>query len=148
MSARAALVNGVHTVIKITAILGTNPLKKITRSVIGVGMDAAAKVVQKDFEDEVKGWKHKPAFSITGSGDDKRSVTTDDEIFLYQDLGTKPHIIRPTRKRALSWPGASHPVKVVHHPGTKAQGFTVRVQRKAASRLLEAMNKAMEAALR
>ena len=31
---------------------------------------------------------------------------------------TRPHIIRPTNKKALFWPGAGHPVKAVHHPGS------------------------------
>lgn len=31
--------------------------------------------------------------------------------------GARPHEIRPRFKRALFWPGAGHPVKVVHHPG-------------------------------
>lgn len=33
--------------------------------------------------------------------------------------GSKPHIIRPKNKKALYWKGADHPVKLVHHPGTK-----------------------------
>lgn len=41
----------------------------------------------------------------------------------YVELGTVPHIIRPREKRALFWPGAPHPVGVVHHPGTRPQPF-------------------------
>lgn len=33
--------------------------------------------------------------------------------------GSPPHIIRPKKKKALYWSGASHPVKEVNHPGTK-----------------------------
>ena len=32
---------------------------------------------------------------------------------------TGPHDIFPLKKKALFWPGARHPVKVVHHPGSK-----------------------------
>ncbi|MFA7174567.1 MAG: phage virion morphogenesis protein [Kiritimatiellia bacterium] len=32
---------------------------------------------------------------------------------------TKPHVIRPKNGKALFWPGASHPVKSVNHPGSK-----------------------------
>ncbi|MYL45052.1 hypothetical protein GLV94_05305 [Virgibacillus halodenitrificans] len=39
----------------------------------------------------------------------------------YLEEGTPPHVIRPKNKKALYWYGASHPVKEVHHPGTKAQ---------------------------
>lgn len=31
---------------------------------------------------------------------------------------TSPHTIRPVNGRALFWPGAKHPVKAVHHPGS------------------------------
>lgn len=42
-------------------------------------------------------------------------------IFVHE--GTRPHDIYPVIKRALFWKGAAHPVKVVHHPGTRAQPF-------------------------
>lgn len=32
---------------------------------------------------------------------------------------TSPHVIKPKFKKALSWPGAKHPVKSVNHPGSK-----------------------------
>ncbi|GAU08140.1 phage virion morphogenesis protein [Desulfoplanes formicivorans] len=32
---------------------------------------------------------------------------------------TKPRTIRPRTKKALVWPGASHPVTSVRHPGSK-----------------------------
>ena len=32
---------------------------------------------------------------------------------------TKPHVIRPKRKKALAWPGGRHPVRKVSHPGSK-----------------------------
>jgi len=38
-------------------------------------------------------------------------------------LGTRPHVIRPRRKKALYWPGADHPVKSVQHPGTRGRDF-------------------------
>ncbi len=41
----------------------------------------------------------------------------------YVEEGTPPHEIRPKNKRALSWPGAKHPVRGVSHPGTKATAF-------------------------
>jgi len=37
--------------------------------------------------------------------------------------GTRPHDIKPKNGKALFWPGASHPSKVVHHPGTKSNPF-------------------------
>ena len=38
----------------------------------------------------------------------------------FLEEGTAPHIIKPKNKKALSWHGASHPVRQVNHPGTKA----------------------------
>lgn len=71
-----------------------------------------------------RGWRHRVTWRIERKGDDQSDVVTDDEIFFYQDQGTKPHVIRPKRKRALSWPSAAHPVRRVNHPGTPAQRFT------------------------
>lgn len=59
--------------------------------------------------------------TVNGGGS---SVTgyfgSDSEIFGYLERGTRPHVIRPRFKKALFWPGARHPVKMVRHPGTKA----------------------------
>ncbi len=38
---------------------------------------------------------------------------------LDQGGKTAPHEIRPRNGKALFWRGASHPVKVVHHPGSR-----------------------------
>jgi len=42
-------------------------------------------------------------------------------IFVHE--GTSPHIIRPKNKKALFWKGAKHPVRLVRHPGTRANPF-------------------------
>jgi hypothetical protein len=41
----------------------------------------------------------------------------------YVLYGTRPHDIRPALKQALYWPGARHPVRGVHHPGTRPNPF-------------------------
>lgn len=41
----------------------------------------------------------------------------------YVELGTKHHIIRPRMKKALWWEGATHPMSIVRHPGTRPQPF-------------------------
>ena len=64
----------------------------------------------------------------------------DDEDYAFFVLqGTSPHDIYPSSKRALYWPGADHPVTVVHHPGTRADPFT--------DRAMEALERASEALL-
>lgn len=40
--------------------------------------------------------------------------------------GSRAHVIRPRTKKALFWQGAKHPVRVVHHPGTRANPFFAR----------------------
>jgi len=39
------------------------------------------------------------------------------------ETGTKPHEIKPKEKKFLYLHGAKHPVKKVHHPGTKAHAI-------------------------
>lgn len=45
----------------------------------------------------------------------------------FVEFGTQPHEILPSTKEALFWPGAAHPVKAVHHPGTKANDYLGRI---------------------
>lgn len=42
---------------------------------------------------------------------------------IYVHEGTRPHVIMPVNKMALYWNGAPHPMRAVHHPGSKAQPF-------------------------
>lgn|SRR3990167_1151960 len=42
---------------------------------------------------------------------------------LYVHEGTKAHLILPSKKKALFWKGAAHPMRAVRHPGTKANPF-------------------------
>jgi hypothetical protein len=39
------------------------------------------------------------------------------------EMGTAPHVITPSNKKALYWPGADHPVARVNHPGTAPQPY-------------------------
>ncbi|GAX54742.1 HK97 gp10 family phage protein [Streptomyces olivochromogenes] len=42
----------------------------------------------------------------------------------YVEVGTRPHLITPNGKGALSWEGAEHPVNEVNpHPGTTPTNF-------------------------
>jgi hypothetical protein len=45
----------------------------------------------------------------------------------FVQFGTAPHMIFPKDKEALYWPGADHPVRSVHHPGTRANPFMERI---------------------
>jgi len=56
---------------------------------------------------------------------DGNSVTvgTDRPYAGAHQFGSRPHVIRAKNKRALFWPGASHPVRQVNHPGLPARPF-------------------------
>ena len=41
------------------------------------------------------------------------------------EKGTKAHVIKPKNKKALYWKGATHPVKKVNHPGSKAKPYLI-----------------------
>lgn len=53
------------------------------------------------------------------------AVGTDLSYAPLVEHGTRAHIIYPRDKQALWWPGARHPVRSVHHPGTKAQPYLI-----------------------
>jgi hypothetical protein len=41
----------------------------------------------------------------------------------WVEEGTGPHVILPKTKKALFWPGAAHPVRMVFHPGTRPHPY-------------------------
>ena len=51
----------------------------------------------------------------------RASVGTDAPRGVWLEYGTKPHDIVARAKKALWWPGASHALTRVHHPGTSAK---------------------------
>lgn len=50
-------------------------------------------------------------------------IGTNVEYARFVEEGTEPHDIYPRTKQALFWPGADHPVAVVHHPGGQAYPY-------------------------
>jgi hypothetical protein len=130
--------------------------------------DEIATEIAKDYESTVRTWKRKPEFvtEVSMDGGPKIEVSTDDEIYRYVEEGTKPHLIRPRRAKALlfpsgyraktlvrsigSLPGGSHgktvAAQVVHHPGTLARQFSrviwERWQPRFRQRMTNALNRA------
>lgn len=43
----------------------------------------------------------------------------------WVEKGTRPHTIKPKRKKALYWQGAGHPVRIVHHPGGAKKPYLI-----------------------
>ena len=95
-----------------------------------------AKATKRGLERDVADWQTKPVFTITVIDEFTVEIATDNDIYLYQDGGTKPHVIRPKVKSALAFSLPTVGViitKKVNHPGTQAQQWTLR-EAKAAER--------------
>ena len=60
------------------------------------------------------------------------------------EFGTRPHIIRAKNKKALYWKGATHPVKKVNHPGSKAKPYLIPAFDKEKDQFLEKLKEAIE----
>ena len=64
--------------------------------------------------------------SITEHSDATTATVGTNKIYgRWQHFGTRPYTIRPKRKKALAWKGASHPIKKVKHPGLKPRPFLI-----------------------
>jgi len=62
---------------------------------------------------------------------------------IYVHEGTSAHIIRPVSRKALYWKGASHPVKSVRHPGTRANPFMKKGAEKSEGQVQLSFQKAV-----
>jgi hypothetical protein len=123
---------------------------------------------KKLYEQVTSSWQHKPAFVVTVTGDSV-TVTTADEIFGYVDLGTRPHIIRPTGGKMLRFnaggfvpktmprslssgsgsPGSGQVfAREVHHPGTKPRNFDITIAKKRAKPFATEMQRAIDKAVK
>ena len=60
------------------------------------------------------------------------------------EFGTRPHIIRAKNKKALYWKGASHPVKQVNHPGSKAKPYLIPAFEKEKDQFLEKLKEVIK----
>ena len=60
----------------------------------------------------------------TQMGDLEATIHTSNVKYaVIVEKGSKAHVIRPKNKKALYWKGASRPVKMVNHPGTKPKPY-------------------------
>lgn len=109
-----------------------------------------AKNIKVDFGVTTQTWQHKPKFEVTTPATYERRIATDDEVYAMLDAGTRPHIIRPKKRRILrfftpfqsktlpervmSRPGTRGTdevfSKVVRHPGTKPRHWIKVIQKK------------------
>lgn len=127
--------------------------------------------IMGDFNKTTRTWEHNVDFK--GVVKDSREgvtveVSTKDKIYGYVDQGTRPHIIRPRRAKALAFASrykAKTTVRVigshkggsggktvfaqeVHHPGTDAREFSHLIQAKWQPRLKRQVEAAIAKAAR
>lgn len=74
------------------------------------------------------------------------SVYNDDPKLVYVDQPTRPHVIRPRRKRALGTPYG--PKGKVNHPGTKGHRFIRKIYMAAQRRIFRRFETKVNALLR
>ena len=60
------------------------------------------------------------------------------------EFGTRAHIIRAKNKKALYWKGATHPVKQVNHPGSRAKPYLIPAFEKEKDQFLERLKEVIE----
>lgn len=113
----------------------------------------SAKAIEVDFHVTTRTWTHQPAFKIVHiTGNKEWEIFTEDPIYGYVSLGTKPHDITPKNARRLvfyrtgfrpksraGWIGSNKGKKAtkdltfakkVHHPGTAARKFAPTIKEK------------------
>ena len=135
---------------------------------IKIALKNAATAAKVDFRVTTQTWKHQPQFSIddTSRSDDYAyEITTDDEIYGYVNFGTRPHIIRPRNRKALSWIGTGYRAKtrprqiksnqgsnnntivytkIVQHPGSEAREFDTTIAAKWQDELPKLIQQAID----
>lgn len=77
-----------------------------------------------------------PPVTTIGGGATTKLTSHADYSRMVHD-GTRPHVIRPSAKKALFWPGADHPTRKVNHPGTAANPYMKRALDKARAQIMQ-----------
>ena len=81
----------------------------------------------------------------TKMGDLEATIHTSNVKYaICVEKGTKAHIIRPKNKKALYWKGASRPVKMVNHPGSKAKPYLIPAFESEKDKFIENLKEAIE----
>lgn len=135
---------------------------------IDAGLKDAAAEALKDFEATVKSWEQPATFTVKPQRDGI-TIATDNDVWSMLDKGTRPHTI-VAHKIALRFPGGGYRAKTrpgflgsqsgggasggeifrhaIHHPGTKARGWSTLIKKKWQSRLSLLVQKRISEAVR
>ena len=70
--------------------------------------------------------------------------TSNIKYAIIVEKGSKAHVIRPKNKKALYWEGASRPVKMVNHPGSRAKPFLIPAFESEKDKLIENLKEAIK----
>lgn len=71
------------------------------------------------------------------------SVGTNVKYAKPVEFGSRAHVVRAKRKKALFWPGASHPVKQVNIPAQPARPFLFPAWEEEKPELVKALKEAL-----
>lgn len=111
---------------------GFNELVQDAKHAGAVGADKLVRAALTNSADKVQSEQRRRAPHRTGTLQrsilvqikfPKAEVTAQEKYAVIIEEGTGPFTIKPKTKKALFWPGAKHPVKMVRHPGIKAKPF-------------------------
>ena len=81
----------------------------------------------------------------TQMGDLEATIHTSNVKYaVIVEKGSKAHVIRPKNKKALYWKGASHPVKQVNHPGSKAKPYLIPAFESEKDKFIENLKEAIK----
>ena len=81
----------------------------------------------------------------TQMGDLEATIHTSNVKYaVIVEKGSKAHVIRPKNKKALYWKGATHPVKQVKHPGSKAKPYLIPAFESEKDKFIENLKEAIE----
>ena len=81
----------------------------------------------------------------TKMGDLEATIHTSNVKYaVIVEKGSKAHVIRPKNKKALYWKGASRPVKMVNHPGSKAKPYLIPAFESEKDKFIENLKEAIK----
>ena len=81
----------------------------------------------------------------TQMGDLEATIHTSNVKYaVIVEKGSKAHVIRPKNKKALYWEGASRPVKMVNHPGSKAKPYLIPAFESEKDKFIENLKEAIK----
>ena len=167
-----------HNVDDLVRVIGGLPTEVIQNALKEVAK-VAVQETKKRYEMTTLTWTHKPEFeAITEVRGNEFTILvgTDDEIYKYVDLGTRPHRIEPKGNYPLrfQWggPGSYQPKTQpgqlrsspggptgpmvafwgVNHPGSEARGFSEQIHKEigpiVAKKTVDLIRKEMDRVLR